>query len=125
MLFFYNIFLFEFCIYKSCITSNQLVEPFVFVSINHNYNIKFIFFQNFITLASNFFKHSCKKKNCTHFSFSRGCVQFSNGGELGIRTPGYFHINGFQDRRFRPLSQLSTKSEIHSLKTCSMQKGLR
>ena len=29
------------------------------------------------------------------------------GGELGIRTPGCFHINGFQDRRFRPLSQLS------------------
>lgn len=52
-------------------------------------------------------KHSCKKKNCTHFSFSWGCVQFSNGGELGIRTPGCFHINGFQDRRFRPLSQLS------------------
>ena len=25
-------------------------------------------------------KHSCKKKNCTHFSFSRGCVQFTNGG---------------------------------------------
>ncbi len=30
-----------------------------------------------------------------------------SGGELGIRTPGCFHINGFQDRRFRPLSQLS------------------
>ena len=25
-------------------------------------------------------KHSYKKKNCTHFSFSRGCVQFTNGG---------------------------------------------
>ena len=52
-------------------------------------------------------KHSCKKKNCTHFSFSRGCVQFSCGGELGIRTPGSFHYDGFQDRCFRPLSQLS------------------
>ncbi len=29
------------------------------------------------------------------------------GGRLGIRTPGCFHINGFQDRRFRPLSQPS------------------
>ena len=29
------------------------------------------------------------------------------GGEIGIRTPGCFHINGFQDRRFRPLSHLS------------------
>ncbi len=31
----------------------------------------------------------------------------SHGGELGIRTPVGFHLNGFQDRRFRPLSQLS------------------
>ena len=30
-----------------------------------------------------------------------------NGGERGIRTPGTFRFNGFQDRRFRPLSQLS------------------
>ncbi len=29
------------------------------------------------------------------------------GGERGIRTPGRFPVNGFQDRRFRPLSQLS------------------
>lgn len=29
-------------------------------------------------------KHSYKKKNCTHFSFSRGCVQFTIGGEAGI-----------------------------------------
>lgn len=29
------------------------------------------------------------------------------GGELGIRTPGSFHYDGFQDRCFRPLSQLS------------------
>lgn len=32
---------------------------------------------------------------------------FFLGGELGIRTPGSSHFNGFQDRRFRPLSQLS------------------
>ena len=29
-----------------------------------------------------------------------------SGREIGIRTPGCFHINGFQDRRFRPLSHL-------------------
>ncbi|SCA54835.1 hypothetical protein MTBPR1_10082 [Candidatus Terasakiella magnetica] len=31
-----------------------------------------------------------------------------NGGRLGIRTPGTSRYNGFQDRRFRPLSQPST-----------------
>ena len=29
------------------------------------------------------------------------------GGGLGIRTPGCFHIGGFQDHCFRPLSQTS------------------
>src|SRR5690606_36280951 len=29
------------------------------------------------------------------------------GGEGGIRTPGPSRANGFQDRRFRPLSHLS------------------
>ena len=29
------------------------------------------------------------------------------GGERGIRTPGGFHLNGFQDRRNRPLCHLS------------------
>ena len=28
-------------------------------------------------------------------------------GEKGIRTPGGFHLNGFQDRRIRPLCHLS------------------
>ena len=32
--------------------------------------------------------------------------QFFCGAELGIRTPDSSHYNGFQDRRFRPLSQL-------------------
>ena len=31
-----------------------------------------------------------------------------NGGEGGIRTPGTFQFNGFQDRRIRPLCHLST-----------------
>ena len=29
------------------------------------------------------------------------------GGERGIRTPGGLHLNGFQDRRIRPLCHLS------------------
>ena len=29
------------------------------------------------------------------------------GGEGGIRTPGPLRVNGFQDRRFKPLSHLS------------------
>jgi hypothetical protein len=29
------------------------------------------------------------------------------GGERGIRTPGTFRHNGFQDRRFQPLTHLS------------------
>ena len=32
-----------------------------------------------------------------------------HGGEGGIRTPGPLPVNGFQDRRFRPLSHLSVK----------------
>ena len=39
---------------------------------------------------------------------------FVYGGERGIRTPGPFRVNGFQDRRFRPLSQLSSISQIVS-----------
>ena len=30
-----------------------------------------------------------------------------SGGERGIRTPGPVTVNGFQDRRIRPLCQLS------------------
>ncbi len=33
-------------------------------------------------------------------------------GEGGIRTPGSARINGFQDRRFRPLSHLSLRCRI-------------
>lgn len=34
-----------------------------------------------------------------------------NGGGLGIRTPGPFRVNGFQDRRFQPLSQTSINNK--------------
>jgi hypothetical protein len=37
-------------------------------------------------------------KNCPFGQFS---------GERGIRTPGGFSLNGFQDRRNRPLCHLS------------------
>lgn len=32
-----------------------------------------------------------------------------NGGGPGIRTPGTFRFNGFQDRRIRPLCHFSKK----------------
>ena len=35
-------------------------------------------------------------------SFDTDC-----SGERGIRTPGPVTVNGFQDRRFKPLSHLS------------------
>ena len=39
------------------------------------------------------------------------------GGERGIRTPGGLHLNGFQDRRIRPLCHLSgakiTSESLH------------
>ncbi len=35
-----------------------------------------------------------------------------HGGEGGIRTPGRLPFNGFQDRRFRPLSHLSVGGVI-------------
>jgi hypothetical protein len=37
---------------------------------------------------------------------------FIYGGEGGIRTPGPFRVNGFQDHRFRPLSHLSKSACI-------------
>ena len=38
---------------------------------------------------------------------------FESGGERGIRTPGTFRYNGFQDRRIRPLCHLSiSKVEV-------------
>ena len=33
---------------------------------------------------------------------------YMDGGEGGIRTHGGLRLNGFQDRRFRPLSHLSS-----------------
>ena len=35
------------------------------------------------------------------------CQNLISGGERGIRTPGASQLNGFQDRRNRPLCHLS------------------
>ena len=43
------------------------------------------------------------------------CLHFEIGGEGGIRTPGPLRVNGFQDRRYRPLSHLS-KPGTHLIK---------
>ena len=39
-----------------------------------------------------------------------------SGGESGIRTHGCFHIAGFQDRCFRPLSHLSVCKSVSRAK---------
>jgi hypothetical protein len=41
---------------------------------------------------------------------------FTYGGEAGIRTLGGLPLNGFQDRRFQPLSHLSFHIAIVYLK---------
>jgi hypothetical protein len=46
-----------------------------------------------------------------------------SSGELGIRTPGTFRFNGFQDRRIRPLCQLSgAKIGLQSISAKSILK---
>ena len=54
----------------------------------------------------------------THFCFTR-FPELSACGERGIRTPGASQLNGFQDRRNRPLCHLSfvatgSQEETHS-----------
>ena len=40
-----------------------------------------------------------------------------SSGERGIRTPGPVTVNGFQDRRIRPLCHLSNESAKIRLRT--------
>ena len=40
-------------------------------------------------------------------------VLILSGGERGIRTPGPVTVNGFQDRRIRPLCHLSAAKVKH------------
>ncbi len=42
----------------------------------------------------------------------RGINLEISGGERGIRTPGGLHLNGFQDRRNRPLCHLSVALKL-------------
>ncbi len=51
-----------------------------------------------LTLPHQYFKHG---------AISSSEISSQTGGEGGIRTPGPRRVNGFQDRRFRPLSHLS------------------
>ena len=44
-------------------------------------------------------KKQCKSRKCLIYTVL--------GGERGIRTPGGVTLNGFQDRRNRPLCHLS------------------
>ncbi len=51
--------------------------------------------------------------NCMKYTFEYPSKKISpsglktSGGERGIRTPGPLTVNGFQDRRNRPLCHLS------------------
>ena len=58
-------------------------------------------------------RHLCQAP----FLGSPRAIARSVGGRRGIRTPGCLHINGFQDRRFRPLSQPSVISHCSALRT--------
>ena len=57
-----------------------------------------------------------KKILTTHASGSQGKY---SGGEAGIRTLGGLPLNGFQDRRFRPLSHLSIAAHM-ILESCAV-----
>ena len=47
-------------------------------------------------------------------------------GERGIRTPGPLTVNGFQDRRIRPLCHLSAaKVRLELIKTKSFMQFLK
>ena len=49
----------------------------------------------------------CNKKQIRHNFLSYSGFTLFIGGERGIRTPGGVTLNGFQDRRDRPLCHLS------------------
>ncbi len=51
---------------------------------------------------------SISKKNVC----KKSILQTSICGETGIRTPGTFRYNGFQDRRIKPLCHLSSSNDL-------------
>ena len=74
--------------------------PFYFFSSSLNCPLS-------LTLLPDLFSFTLLQKQIKNNPKSLRFRVVSSGGEIGIRTPGCFHINGFQDRRFRPLSHLS------------------
>ena len=50
-------------------------------------------------------------------------VASESGGERGIRTPGGLRLNGFQDRRNRPLCHLSVQKMMRTIKGISPRAG--
>ena len=48
------------------------------------------------------------------------CKNPLRGGERGIRTPGASQLNGFQDRRNRPLCHLSRHKSTHFFYICKL-----
>ncbi len=49
----------------------------------------------------------CIYQQQSNYNISIIILKQLTGGEAGIRTLGGLPLNGFQDRRFRPLSHLS------------------
>ena len=63
-----------------------------------------------------------KQRNRCRTTVSKEVKQFEivSGGEGGIRTPGPVTVNGFQDRRVRPLCHLSISTPNRS-RTCNLR----
>ena len=53
-------------------------------------------------------KNKKKRANTRVYTFWYSLI-LSSSGERGIRTPGPVTVNGFQDRRIRPLCHLSNE----------------
>jgi hypothetical protein len=55
------------------------------------------------------FQEAPKSQKNAHIylKYKRLHIKLFLGGERGIRTPGPVTVNGFQDRRIRPLCHLS------------------
>ena len=61
------------------------------------------YYDRVIALAHRFKLNDATASHARAFDTARDEL----GGEGGIRTPGTFQFNGFQDRRIRPLCHLS------------------
>jgi hypothetical protein len=78
--------------------------------MGHKLNESSSFVAGFVvSQPTNQASHERKTKK-TH---DKAWVLISSGGERGIRTPGPVTVNGFQDRRVKPLCHLSA-AKIHA-----------